>query len=176
MVTALLALGSNLSGEQGSPAQMLDFAIGLLQPLGVSVVEVSPFCNSKAVGGHGPGYVNAVLVAEVNCAPAALLRALKRLERRAGRRTNRLWGPRPLDIDILAMGTQHYGFPHRRVGSLTLPHPEMHTRAFVLQPLAWLRPHWHHPGKQRTARQLLAGLPMRVRREVQILHSDVREG
>ena len=99
----------------------------------------------------GPGrqapYLNAVLLLEAHLAPAALLRLLKRIERRAGRRFGPHWGPRCLDIDILDYGGRRLGWPPRRRerGRLILPHPEMHRRAFVLVPLLEIAPHWRHP-------------------------------
>ena len=95
-----------------------------------------------------------------------MLRVFKALERQAGRRANGRWGPRPLDIDIIMLGSVCYNWPARRAGTVTLPHPEAHRRAFVLRPLVSIMPHWHHPGLQRTARQLLARLPPSARRGV----------
>jgi 2-amino-4-hydroxy-6-hydroxymethyldihydropteridine diphosphokinase len=166
MTMTILALGSNLPGPSVAgvtvpPAASLRQAVRQLQSLGVKIHSTSAFYQTKAVGGHAPDYVNAIVIASNTGAPAAFLRTLKQLERGAGRRVNRRWGPRPLDIDIIATGTQHYNWPARRAGTLTLPHPEAHWRAFVLVPLASIRPNWYHPGKNRTARQLLARLPAR---------------
>jgi 2-amino-4-hydroxy-6-hydroxymethyldihydropteridine diphosphokinase len=94
-------------------------------------------------------------------APAALLRLIKRIERRAGRRLGVRWGPRCLDIDILDNGGRRLGWPRRRrqQGRLMLPHPEMHLRAFVLVPLLEVDPHWRHPTLAVSGRTLLARLP-----------------
>jgi 2-amino-4-hydroxy-6-hydroxymethyldihydropteridine diphosphokinase len=110
---------------------------------------------------------------EAQRAPAWILRLLKRLERRAGRRLGRTWGPRPLDIDILDYGGRRLGWPCRkRRGGLVIPHPEAHRRAFVLAPLAEIEPQWRHPVLGVTARVLLARLGWRARREaVQTLDS-----
>ena len=101
-----------------------------------------------------PRYLNAVVLVEAYIAPGALLRLLKRIERRAGGRLGaRNGGPRPLDIDILDYGGRRIGRPPRRRqrGRLILPHPEMHRRAFVLVPLLEVAPAWRHPrsGRQR---------------------------
>ncbi len=174
MPLAVIALGSNLPGEQGSPAQMLDFAIGNLQLAGVIIVKVSPYFKSTSVSDQrAPDYVNAVLIAQTAHSPAALLRTLKRLERVAGRRTSHRWGPRPLDLDIISLGTSHYNWPARRAGCLTLPHPECHWRGFVLRPLASIHPHWYHPGQRLTARQLLARLPPQALLGLQPLPTSV---
>jgi 2-amino-4-hydroxy-6-hydroxymethyldihydropteridine diphosphokinase len=89
-----------------------------------------------------------------------LLRLLKRLERRAGRRVTPPLQPRPLDIDILDLGGRRLNWPARRrvSGQLVLPHPLMHERAFVLIPLMEVAPHWSHPVLGVRARTLLARL------------------
>jgi len=117
----------------------------------------------------GPGlqapYLNEVLLLEGWLSPAAVLRLAKALERRAGRRTGRRWGPRCLDVDVLDHGGRRLGWPpqRRERGRLILPHPEMHTRAFVLVPLMEVAPHWRHPVFGVPARTLLARLGPRAR-------------
>jgi 2-amino-4-hydroxy-6-hydroxymethyldihydropteridine diphosphokinase len=117
----------------------------------------------------GPGrqnpYLNAVLVLESHVAPAALLRFLKGLERRAGRRFSPRWGARCLDIDVLDYAGRRVGTPARRRerGRLILPHPELHRRAFVLVPLLEIAPAWHHPILGVSGRALLARLGPRKR-------------
>ena len=99
----------------------------------------------------GPGrqapYLNAVLLIEANIAPAALLRLLKRIERRAGRRLGRV-GDRAVSTSTswtMAAGAWAGRRARRERGRLILPHPEMHRRAFVLVPLLEIAPHWRHP-------------------------------
>lgn len=91
-------------------------------------------------------------------APGQLLRFFKSLERQAGRRLGRHWGPRSLDIDIVAQRGlfRSQTSSQRPRGQIILPHPHMHQRAFVLSPLCQIAPNWHHPILHRTARQLLA--------------------
>jgi len=115
----------------------------------------------------GPGrqarYLNMVLVVETALPPATLLRTVKRLERQAGRRSGRHWGPRSLDIDILDYQGRRIGWPparHRR-DWLVLPHPELHSRAFVLIPLREVLPKWRHPVLGVTLPALLSQLPRR---------------
>jgi 2-amino-4-hydroxy-6-hydroxymethyldihydropteridine diphosphokinase len=105
--------------------------------------------------------LNAVLEARARVAPATLLRLVKNIERRAGRRLGVPWGPRPLDIDILDYGGRQVGWPARRRerGVLVLPHPEMHRRAFVLVPLLEVAPRWRHPVLAISGRSLLARIP-----------------
>jgi 2-amino-4-hydroxy-6-hydroxymethyldihydropteridine diphosphokinase len=90
--------------------------------------------------------------------PGALLRLLKRLERRAGRRMCGHWKPRPLDLDILDFGGRIIGRRSRNrvAGRLLLPHPELHRRGFVLVPLMAAAPGWRHPVGGAHARQILA--------------------
>jgi 2-amino-4-hydroxy-6-hydroxymethyldihydropteridine diphosphokinase len=76
---------------------------------------------------------------------------LKLLERQAGRRRGVRWGARPLDIDIIDYDGLRYGRPRQRTrNGLTLPHPEMHRRPFVVMPLAEIAPTWRHPVTRRS--------------------------
>jgi 2-amino-4-hydroxy-6-hydroxymethyldihydropteridine diphosphokinase len=98
-------------------------------------------------------------VGETTLSPAALLAVLKALELTAGRRRASAaslprWGPRPLDIDLLLYGELQSDRPE-----LTLPHPGLRTRRFVLEPLAEIAPHLPVPPDHRTVRELLAALP-----------------
>jgi 2-amino-4-hydroxy-6-hydroxymethyldihydropteridine diphosphokinase len=97
-----------------------------------------------------------------------LLRLLKRLERRAGRRTTPPLQPRPLDIDILDLGGRRLNWPARgrKRRGLVLPHPLLDRRAFVLIPLLELAPHWSHPVLGVPAKTLLARLGRRGARGI----------
>jgi 2-amino-4-hydroxy-6-hydroxymethyldihydropteridine diphosphokinase len=162
----LLGLGANAPGRWGGPRTSLARAIEQLALAGVQVIRSSRLYSTAA---HGPGlqdrYLNGVVLATTPLPPAALIRLVKRIERQAGRRLGRKWGPRPLDIDLLDCGGRRIGWPPRRRerGDLILPHPEMHARAFVLVPLNDVAPHWRHPALGLGARALLARLvPARV--------------
>jgi 2-amino-4-hydroxy-6-hydroxymethyldihydropteridine diphosphokinase len=98
-------------------------------------------------------------------APARLLRLLKHIERRAGRKLAPPLSPRPVDIDILDFGGRRLNWPalRRERGRLVLPHPLLHVRSFVLVPLAEVAPTWRHPVLGYQARTLLARLPAKVR-------------
>jgi 2-amino-4-hydroxy-6-hydroxymethyldihydropteridine diphosphokinase len=114
-----------------------------------------------AVGsGRQPPYLNAVVAATGALAPGNLLRLLKRIEARAGRRITPPLRPRPLDIDVLDYAGRRLNWPavRRERGRLILPHPLLHTRAFVLVPLLEIARHWVHPALGRPARTLLARL------------------
>jgi 2-amino-4-hydroxy-6-hydroxymethyldihydropteridine diphosphokinase len=160
----LLALGGNLSGPWGDPRATLLRACDELSQAGLRVVRSSKVYATAPLGpGRQAAYLNAVLLMQTDVPPAALLRLVKRIERRGGRRLGSRWGPRCLDIDILDYAGRRVGYrPRRRErGRLVLPHPEMHRRAFVLVPLLEICPHWHHPALGVAGRLLLARLGLR---------------
>ena len=167
--TLLLALGANLAGPWGSPRETLDRARRELSRAGLHILSASHIYDTAPLGpGRQAPYLNAVLQLQAHMAPAALLRLIKSIERRAGRRLGARWGPRSLDIDILDYGGRRLGWPRRRrqAGRLILPHPEMHKRAFVLVPLLEVDPHWRHPALAVAGRTLLAGLTRASRRGI----------
>jgi 2-amino-4-hydroxy-6-hydroxymethyldihydropteridine diphosphokinase len=167
--TLLLALGANLAGPWGSPNETLRRALRELSCAGLSVLASSHIYDTAPVGpGRQAPYLNAVLLLQAHLAPAALLRLIKHIERRAGRRLGARWGPRCLDIDILDYGGRRLGWPRRRRqrGGLILPHPEMHVRSFVLVPLLEVDPHWRHPALGVAGRTLLSRLGRESRRGI----------
>ncbi len=159
-----VALGSNVSLHGQSPLDTLEAALLQLETSGPNVVSVSSLYVTEAIGGgRQPRYVNAVVRLRTSSPPATLLRLLKRIERSAGRRLGRHWGPRTLDLDIVSAGAvyMHSQASLRVRGQLILPHPEMHKRAFVLLPLSDVAPAWWHPRLKRSITQLLATIPVR---------------
>jgi 2-amino-4-hydroxy-6-hydroxymethyldihydropteridine diphosphokinase len=167
--TLLLALGANLAGPWGSPKDALARARCELSCAGLHVLASSHIYDTLPLGpGRQAPYINAVLLLGAAVAPAALLRLIKDIERRAGRRLGPRWGPRCLDIDILDYGGRRLGWPGRRRqrGRLILPHPEMHKRTFVLVPLLEIAPHWRHPTLAVAGRTLLAALAHTGRRGI----------
>jgi 2-amino-4-hydroxy-6-hydroxymethyldihydropteridine diphosphokinase len=162
-----IALGSNAPGLWGTPCQALVRAREELRRAGVHVKGVSGnFMTDPMGGGRQARYVNTVILATTDAPPARLLRLFKHLERAAGRRLGRHWGPRPLDIDLLDVRRTNNWRRRirgvRRAGQIILPHPELHRRAFVLVPLAELAPHWVHPVLGVGAKRLLAQPSVRV--------------
>ncbi len=163
----LLAIGSNLPGPWGSPVATLDRAVDELEGFGVRVVRTSHWYRTSPYGGASAGvYLNGALMVESHLPPTALLTVCHRVERAAGRRRGIRWGSRVLDIDLLAYhnvlsGSRSVDLTKwRRLGSrmLTLPHPDMVNRSFVMVPLAEIAPDWHHPVSGLTASQILARL------------------
>ncbi len=159
----LVALGSNLSGAWGAPCQILNRAVlELGKPPGAAISALSGLYETAGVGRGQPGvFVNAVVSLECHCSPAALLRRLKMIERQAGPRSSRRWGPRTLDLDILDYRGLIMGWPEQgRLNEaairnqLVLPHPLLHERPFVLAPLGEVAPDWRHPVLRLTSRQL----------------------
>jgi 2-amino-4-hydroxy-6-hydroxymethyldihydropteridine diphosphokinase len=132
-VLAYLGIGSNV----GKSRHHLERAIEEVDNLpGTKVRRVSPLYGSAPWGkANQADYTNAVVEVETTLSPRDLLKAVKSLERAHGRVPGERWGPRPLDIDILLHGTASTLDPE-----LEVPHPRMWDRAFVLRPLADLRP------------------------------------
>lgn len=153
----LLGLGANL----GDPVAQLARGVAALAEV-VAVEAVSAVYRSEPVGyREQPDFYNLVLRGRTEWAPEALLRALQRVERGLGRTPAFRNAPRTLDVDLLAYGGLVLHTP-----DLTLPHPRLHRRAFVLVPLEEVAPGWRHPVLGLTARELLlrAGELERVER------------
>ncbi len=127
MTEVVLALGSNL----GDRLANLRAAVSELDARGILVAKRSGFWETPPVPADQPAYLNAAAVAETSLEPLALLAELKRIEHYLGRRPERRWGPRPIDLDILFYGEERIALPE-----LQVPHPRILERAFVLAPLS----------------------------------------
>ncbi len=150
---AYLGLGANL----GDPRAQLAAAVrALAGHARVRVTAVSSLYRSAPEGGGPqPDYLNAVVAVETGLDARALAALGHELERRAGRvRTRERDAPRPLDVDLLLFGEERIMEP-----DLTVPHPRLAGRAFALLPLAEVAPEARHPGLDRTAAELAAGVP-----------------
>jgi 2-amino-4-hydroxy-6-hydroxymethyldihydropteridine diphosphokinase len=135
LTRAHLGIGSNL----GDRAAHLQAAVdGLAGEPGIRVVAVSPVYETEPVGGPPQAdYLNAVVVVETTLTPRELLGVAQQLERATGRVRGERWGPRTLDVDVLTVGAEQVDEP-----DLTVPHPRMAERAFVMVPLADVDPAW----------------------------------
>ena len=131
-VPVWIGLGANL-GERASALRHAVQAMAALP--GTRVLRTSSLYRSAPVDAGGPDYLNAVAAITTTLAPLALLAALQAIELEAGRQRPYRNAPRTLDLDILWWGEQRIHTP-----TLTVPHPRLYERAFVLQPLAELAP------------------------------------
>jgi len=131
-VPVFIGLGANL-GDRKATLRTALAAIGQLP--GTQLLRVSPLYGSAPIDAGGPHYLNAVAEVVTTQAPQALLQALQAIEQAAGRERPYRNAPRTLDLDILWFGNQVIA-----TAELTVPHPRMAERAFVLRPLADLVP------------------------------------
>lgn len=144
----LLGLGSNLGDRKANlEAALAALGQGAGAPVKLlrvsSVYETAALLPEDAPEDWNIPYYNIVAVAESHLAPEALLDAAKAVEQAMGRKDIGRWGPRVIDIDILACDG-HIIDSER----LTLPHPAMLEREFVMIPLAEIQPHWRHPSPE----------------------------
>jgi 2-amino-4-hydroxy-6-hydroxymethyldihydropteridine diphosphokinase len=131
-VRAYIGLGANL----GDPAAMVRSALAVLATLPhTTLVAASHLYRSTPVDSGGPDYINAVAVLDTRLSAPDLLAGLQAQEQQAGRERPYRNAPRTLDLDLLLFGSAHISSP-----ALTVPHPRMAERAFVLLPLAEIAP------------------------------------
>jgi 2-amino-4-hydroxy-6-hydroxymethyldihydropteridine diphosphokinase len=131
-VPAWVALGANL----GDAPQAVRDAIAAIGELpGTTLTKQSSLYRTAPVDSSGPDYINAVVEIATPLTAPALLAALQAIEQAAGRERPYRNAPRTLDLDILLYGSASINSP-----TLTIPHPRMHERAFVLVPLAQIAP------------------------------------
>lgn len=143
---AYLSLGSNIADREAN----LRTAIDELKKLGI-MVSVSPVYETEPVGFQDqPDFLNCVVAFETILDPHALLASTQNIENSLGRVRTILNGPRTIDIDILM-----YGDAIIQTDTLTIPHPRMHERRFVLTPFADIAPDAVHPTSGKTVRTLL---------------------
>lgn len=131
-VHAWVGLGANLGDAAAALRQAVQ---ALAHTPGIRLLRTSSLYRSAPVDAHGPDYLNAVAEIATTLSPHDLLAALQALEHAAGRERPYRNAPRTLDLDLLLYGDECVTTP-----DLTVPHPRMHERAFVLLPLAELAP------------------------------------
>lgn len=132
-----VGLGANLGHPRAALARAMHELGGLP---GTRLVAQSSLWRTAPIESSGPDYVNAVAELRSTLTPQALLAAMQEIERRHGRRRPYRNAPRTLDLDLLFHGQRVIDEP-----GCTVPHPRLHLRAFVLEPLAELAPDWAHP-------------------------------
>jgi len=149
--TIYLSLGSNV----GDRAKNLQDAIAALRNAGVLVVRISSLYETEPVDYlDQPWFLNCALEAETGLAALDLLRALRRIEAQMGSKKLIAKGPRVIDMDVLLYGNEVIDTPE-----LQIPHPRMHLRRFVLEPLAEIAPNVQHPVSHLSIADLLARTP-----------------
>jgi len=143
-----LGLGSNLGDREAA----LEGALGRLGERGFRVTRRSSLWLTEPVGGPPQGlFLNAVAEGDTALRPEALLEACLATEREMGRVRVERNGPRTIDVDVLFFGDERRSSP-----GLVIPHPRLHERRFVLEPLAEIAPGFVHPVLGLTVRELLA--------------------
>lgn len=179
---ALISLGSNEDSLWGDPRQTVQkamFAVGELseKPADLSALYATPAFPA----GAGPDFVNAAMVLFTKLSAPDLLTRLHEIEAAAGRKRNRRWGQRTLDLDLIALGDTVLPDPKTQAGwrslspqdqqtmtpnEIILPHPRLQDRAFVLVPMLDVAANWVHPLLGRSITQLCADLQDGARAEV----------
>jgi 2-amino-4-hydroxy-6-hydroxymethyldihydropteridine diphosphokinase len=145
-----LSLGSNL----GDRSSNLGLALEKLREVG-KVTAVSSFYDTEPVELQSqPWFLNCAVKLDTEKMPRQLMASILAIEQEMGRQRKQQKGPRTIDIDILLFGSSIIDIP-----SLTVPHPKLHQRRFVLEPLAEIAPEIRHPVFKRTVRELRDALP-----------------
>jgi 2-amino-4-hydroxy-6-hydroxymethyldihydropteridine diphosphokinase len=172
----MVAFGSNLAVSGKNMPEMVHLAAQEIAGPGTRVLKMSRLYASPCFPtGAGPDYVNAAALLETDLDPQVLLDRLHAIEARFGRKRAQRWGPRTLDLDLLAYGDLVLPDPATQdrwrnlapkaqttqaPEQLILPHPRLQDRAFVLVPLADVAPDWRHPRLGLTVLEMLNRLEL----------------
>jgi len=153
MSRVFVGIGSN----EGDRLEHISRAIQQLSNTpGIQVSRMATIYDTEPLGPPQPEYLNTVIEMDTTLSPQQLLDALKLLERQLGRvPSTQRWSPRVIDLDVLLYDDRILSEP-----ALTIPHPRMHERRFVLEPLAQLAPTLVHPILHKTVEELLVSLPV----------------
>jgi len=147
MGLAAVGLGGNLGDIRSAFANARRDLAALP---GTRLIISSSIYQTKAVGPPQPDYLNAALLLKSDSGPLELLRRMRKIEIRYGRVRHEYWGARTLDLDLIAFDALILDS-----GQLILPHPRMHERMFVLQPMCEIWPDWQHPRLRKSAKMML---------------------
>jgi 2-amino-4-hydroxy-6-hydroxymethyldihydropteridine diphosphokinase len=149
-----IGLGSNRRHARfGDPRAVLMAALAALESDDIEALDASPIIASDPIGPSRRRYANAVALVATTLTPPQMLARLHAIEATFGRRTGQRWSARTLDLDILLWSGGIWSD-----SALTIPHPAIEQRAFVLGPLRAIVPNWQHPLHRRSVRQLAARL------------------
>lgn len=175
----LLGLGANLPFDAMAPEETIRCAIEAISSDALAEVKISQFYRSTPVPyTDQPDFVNCVIGGKTTLSPNELMSLCQSIEAQFGRQRDGRWQARTLDIDVLAYGDDvlpsisswHQLMEEGREGkvmaNLIVPHPRLHERAFVLKPLADIRPEWVHPVFKKTGLELLCSLSAQQVEEV----------
>ncbi|MDJ0844194.1 2-amino-4-hydroxy-6-hydroxymethyldihydropteridine diphosphokinase [Crocosphaera sp.] len=166
MSKCAIALGSNL----GDSLNILETTITLLsQHPSIELISHSPWYQTTPIGPPQPDYLNGCAILETSLTPEDLLQTLLGIEQKFGRIRREKWGPRTLDLDLLLYDDLILDTP-----SLTIPHPLMLERAFVLVPLADIAASWVHPMSKKMIQEHLNRVNCEGVKEVRNQKSEVR--
>ncbi|AMG74699.1 2-amino-4-hydroxy-6-hydroxymethyldihydropteridine diphosphokinase [Sphingopyxis granuli] len=169
-----IGLGSNRRhARHGDPRRVLLAALAAMESVGIEPVDASAIIASAPLGPSRRRYANAVALVASPLSPPEMLDRLKAIEAAFGRRKGQRWSARTLDLDILLWSGGAWSD-----AALTIPHPEMARRLFVLRPLTTIAPRWRHPLAQHSIRQLLRRLerPRPIDRKTQAHAAGGRSG
>ncbi|MDQ6969035.1 MAG: 2-amino-4-hydroxy-6-hydroxymethyldihydropteridine diphosphokinase [Mariprofundus sp.] len=151
-----IAFGGNLGDVQ---ANFISARTAIAELEHTSLIASSYIYCTPPLGPAGQAdYLNAVIAIESRLSALKLLDALQHIEQQHQRMRAEHWGPRTLDLDIIAIGNQIIGKQSIATDRLNIPHIEMHKRQFVLRPLCDIAPNWQHPRLLKSASQMLQTL------------------
>lgn len=151
MPNVILSLGSN----KGNRLLLLTKALAELEKCGWKIIKKSRVWETAPWGMRDqPRFLNMCVMTETELCLEDMIRLIKDIERRLGRKESKKWGPREIDIDIITVENTVL-----RSEQLSVPHPRMQDRAFVLVPLREIDPEFIHPVTKKTVDEMIGELP-----------------
>ena len=146
MAKVFIGFGSNI----GERENYIKKALKLLEKEGIHIEAISPILETEPYGKKNqPPFLNGVLEARTKIPPIELLRILKKVEKKVGRKKGGKWEPREIDLDLL-----FYDDLILETEEISVPHKDLHNRIFVLEPLSSLAPNLVHPVLKKTVKEL----------------------